>query len=263
MAEKKNQSQAEKAANEAKKKTASSGSSKTKNTKTSSPKAAAKKSAKAEKKAKVKTEYDTPMPSSVVIALLSLCLFILLLITAVNPDGALLKVIRSVLLGLLGQAAFYFSIPVLLYLFLIHTFGRKTDVVMRSVCSLVFLFLCGCIYHLTVQNQPMAKGMAVIADLYMTGISGESGGVICGGFAMLLRWACGNVMSYILLIVSGLLCLLGAMQITIPSIVRAIANRPRDEWEEEEEEEEYIEPAAVVVNHIANKQLEYKRQRRQ
>ena len=263
MAEKKHQSQAEKAANEAKKKSAGSGSLSNSKTKSPSPKAAAKKSEKAEKKANVNTEYDAPIPNSVMIAILSLCLFVLLLVTAIKPDGALLKVIRSVLMGLIGQAGFYFSIPVLLYLFMIHTFGRKTRVTMRSICALAFLFLCGAVYHLTVQTQGMAQGMALIADLYVTGISGGSGGVLCGGFAMVLRWACGNVMSYILLIVAAVLFLLGAMHITIPSIIRAIANRPREEWEDEEEEEDYIEPAAVVVNHIANKQLEYKRQRRQ
>ena len=263
MAEKKHQSQAEKAANEAKKKSAGSGSSANQKTKTQSPKAAAKKSEKAEKKAKVKTEYEMPIPNSVIIALLSLGLFVLFLVTAIKPDGALLKVIRSVVMGLIGQAGFYFSIPVLLYLFMIHSFGRKTKVTMRSICALIFLLLCGCIYHLTVQTQGMAKGMALIADLYVTGVSGGSGGVLCGGVSMLLRWACGNVMSYILLIVAAILFLHGAMQITIPSIIRAIANRPREEWDDEEEEEDYIEPAAVVVNHIANKQLEYKRQRRQ
>ena len=51
------------------------------------------------------------------------------------------------------------------------------------------------------------------------------------------------------------------MQITIPSIIRAIANRPRPDWEEDEDD--FIEPAAIVVNHIANKKIEQKRQRRE
>ena len=263
MAEKKPQSQAEKAVSEASKKRTSGGSAAPSKSKQPSPKAAAKKSAKAEKKAKVKTEYDTPIPNSALIALISLGLFVLFLVIAINPDGALLKVVQSVLMGLIGQAGFYFSIPALLYLFMVHTFGRKTNVTMRSICTLVFVFLCGCIYHLTVQTQGMASGFAVIVDLYQSGISGGSGGVICGGIALLMRWACGNVMSYIILILAAILFLLGAMQITIPSIIRAIINRPREEWDEDEEEEEYIEPAAVVVNHIANKQLEHKRQRRQ
>ena len=59
------------------------------------------------------------------IAVLSVVLFALFLAIAVNPDGALLRAMKSVILGLLGQAGFYFSIPALVYLFLIQTFGRK------------------------------------------------------------------------------------------------------------------------------------------
>ena len=51
------------------------------------------------------------------------------------------------------------------------------------------------------------------------------------------------------------------MQITIPSIVRAVQNRPRPDWKDEEQEE-CQEPAAVVVNHIANKHIEHLEQRR-
>ena len=263
MAEKKTQSRAEKAVTETKKKTASGGSSAKPKSAPPTGKAADKKAAKAEKKAKVKTEYDAPIPNSALIAVVSLGMFALLLIIAVNPDGALLKVIQAVLMGLVGQAGFYFAIPAMLYLFMVHTFGRKTNVTMRSICTLSFIFLCGCIYHLTVQTQGMAKGFALIADLYKSGIRGDSGGIFCGGMAMLLRWACGNLMSYIVLILGALLTLLGAVQITIPGIIRAIINRPREDWNDEEEEPEYIEPAAVVVNHITNKQLEYKRQRRE
>ncbi|MBQ8834582.1 MAG: DNA translocase FtsK [Oscillospiraceae bacterium] len=133
---------------------------------------------------------------------------------------------------------------------------------MRSICAVSFVLICGCIFHLTVQTQGMAEGFALIADLYTSGIDGRSGGVICGGIAMLIRWACGSWMSYIVLILFAIITLLGAMQITIPSLIRAIANRPRDDWEEDEEED-YVEPAAVVVNHIANKQIERKRQHRQ
>ena len=259
MAEKKAQSRAEKAVSETRKKTASSGTAAKSNSRTSKGK-----TARAEKNAKVKTEYDAVIPNSARIAIGCLCMFILLLLIAVNSDGAVVKVIHAVLLGLVGQAGFYFTIPAMLYLFMVHTFGRRTNVVMRSTCTLVFVFLCGCIYHLTVQTQGMASGFALIADLYKTGITGDSGGIFCGGAAMLMRWACGTVMSYVLLILSAILTLLGAVQITIPGIIRAIINRPREEWEDEDEEEaEYIEPAAVVVNHIANKQLEYKRQRRE
>jgi len=84
--------------------------------------------------------------------------------------------------------------------------------------------------------------------------------VFCGGLTVMIQWACGTPLTYLILILGAVLCLMGAMQITIPSLIQAIANRPRDDWEEEEEE---LEPAARVVNHIANKNIEKKRQKRE
>ena len=243
MAQKNPQSRADRAVTDAKKK------------------ASPKKGTASAKKNQAQSQKE-PVSFNIIAALVSAALFVLFLVISINPDGILLRAIQSFLLGMIGQAGFYFSIPALLYLFVIHTFGRKTNVTMRSVCVLVFVFLCGSIYHLAVQNQPMAEGFAVVKDLYLGGGEGITGGVLCGGFAMLLRWACGNVMSFILCGLAAAVALLGAMQITIPSIIRAIANRPREDWDEEEQRE-YVEPATVVVNHIATKQIEYKRQKRQ
>ena len=243
MAQKKRQSRADRAVTDAKKK--------------SSPKAGSASS----KKSQAQSGKDS-IPFSIIVALVSAALFVLFLVISIKPDGILLRAVRSFLLGMIGKAGFYFSIPALLYLFIIHTFGRKTNVKTRSLCVLVFVFLCGIIYHLAVQTLPLAKGFALIKELYLGGSDGSTGGVLCGGVAMLLYWACGKVISFILCGLAAVVVLLGAMQITIPSIIRAIANRPRPDWEEEEQHE-YVEPAAVVVNHIANKQIEHKRQKRE
>lgn len=255
MAKKQTATQAEKIVSESKKKASAS----------KTPAKAAKKSVpkktSSKKKPAVKTEYENPIPSGVATAIVSFFLFILLLLVSLKPEGALLMVVKSVVLGLIGQAGFYFSIPACFFLFFINTFGRKVSVRMRGVCALTFVFLCGLIYHLLVCSTLQAEGFAVISELYKGGISGRTGGVLCGGAAMLLRWGCGTPLSYFITILAAIFTLLGAMQITIPSLIRAIANRPREDWEEEEEA--YIEPAAVVVNHIANKKIEQKRQRRE
>ena len=254
MAQKNTPSRAEKAVSEAKKKTAA------KSAGTSS-KSSAKNGAQA-KSQTVKTEYDKPkLPVNAVVAIVSLLLFVVFAVMAVAPGGALMMFFQSIVLGLIGQVGFYFSIPALLYLFILHTFARKTAVKMRSICAVLCVFLCGCIHHLMVQPEVSAQGMALITQLYTGGINGSSGGVLCGAVAMVVYWACGSWMSYILLGTLAVIAVLGAMQITIPSIIRAIINRPRDDWDEEEED--YVEPAAAVVNHIANKQIEHKRQRRQ
>lgn len=234
----------------AKKKSAAKGSkAAAKNTKAKSP--------------KVRTEYDNRIPMTTVTAIVSFILFVLFLVICINPEGLILRVINDLLTGLIGKAGFYFSVPALLYLFIINTFGRKTAVTMRSVCTIAFVFLCGCIYHLAVQTQGIASGLALFPDLYLSGIDGRSGGVLCGGLAVLLRWAFGNTVSYIVIGIAAVLTLLGALEITVPSLIRAIINRPKDDWEDEEQQQIYVEPAAKVVNHIANKQIESKRKRRQ
>ena len=253
MAKKKKESQAEKIVSDTRKKTSAAGSaSKSKKSKT--------KKAPAKSVPKVKTEYENPVPAGVVVAILSLFLFLLFLAVSIKPEGALLMLIKTVVLGLMGQAGFYFLIPGFFYLFFINTFCRKTAVKMRGICTLVFVFLCGVLYHLLVHNTPMPEGLEMVKELYTGGISGTTGGVLCGGFAVLLRWGCGTFVAYLITILSAVLTLLGAVQITIPSIIRAIINRPRDDWEDDDD---YIEPAAIVVNHIANKKIEQKRQRRE
>ena len=255
MATKKTSSQAEKRVSTTKKRATADAGAKPASKKSQKPPKPVKKNP------KVKTEYDNFIPTNAIVAIFSLLLFILFAVISVRPDGALLKLIKSIVLGLIGPAGFYFSIPALLYLFVIHAFSRK-NAMMRSLCLLAFVLLSGGGYHLVVQNYEYAStGLMVIVDLYKGGATGASGGVICGGLAMLLRWSCGTTVSYIITITAAVFTLLGAFQITIPSIIRAIANRPRADWEEEEED--YIEPAAIVVNHIANKQIAHKRQQRE
>ena len=252
MADKK--SRAEKIVSDNKKKSASSKSKNTSKVKDSQKKT------ESVKKQPV-SQYENPIPATFVTAFISLAMFILFLMIAINPDGALLKFVQNIVLGLIGKAGFYFAIPGFLYLFVINTFGRKSSVRMRNFCVVTFVFCCGAIYHLSMPTAFMDQGIAMIPDLYKGGVEGTTGGILCGGFAYFLRWACGKPMTFLVLTVVAVITLLGAMQITIPSIIRAIINRPRDDFDEDEDD--YIEPAAIVVNHIANKKIQQKRQQRE
>ena len=249
MAQKKKSSGAQRAVNDTKKKAgASSGSGKGtaagKNTPTAIP-------------------GESRIPVRVVFALVSLGLFIFFLIMGINPEGALPEVFHAVINGLIGKVGFYFSIPALLYLFLIIISSKGKPIKMRSICLISFVLICGCVYHLTVNNQTFVGGFKIVKDLYVGGITGASGGLICGSIAMLVRWACGPWLPYLIFMVAGILTLLASMNITVPSIIRAIQNRPREDWEGEAYYEERPEPAERVVNHIANKRIEHNRQKRQ
>ena len=239
MAQKKSSSQAQKAASKSKSSKGNTG-----------------------KKGKQATaQQSAKLPSRFVSSAIFLGLFVQFLIIFLNQDGAVTKLVYQLLLGIFGSVTFYIAIPVLLYLFIIHAFSGKRPVMMRSISLGAFVLICGCIAHLMLPTGELRKGIGLVADLYIGGIGGTTGGLLCGCFAMLLKFLCGTVISMILLILLAVVSLLGGMQITIPSIIRAVQNRPRADWEEEEIEAQ--EPAEVLVNHIANKRIAHIEKKRQ
>jgi len=222
----------------------------------------AKDTEKAKKPEKKAAQEQTALPVRLITSVVCASLFILFLVMFLNPDGALLKLLLGFVLGLIGQVAFYVSIPALLYLFVIQAFSGKRPVIMRSICMICFILICGCIHQVAVISYvpDNAKLGQIVVYLWQGGESGSSAGILCGTIALLIEWLCGTAISYVIFVVAALLTLLAAFQITIPSIVRAVQNRPRADWEDDEEEVQ--EPAAVVVNHLANKRIERVEQRR-
>ena len=202
------------------------------------------------------------LPVRLISSVVCLAVFIVFLVAFCKSDGALVVLIERLVTGFIGQTGFIISIPAALYLFYIHAFSGKRPVMMRTICVLAFVLICGSISHLGLAPDNLPKGIRLIGELYTGGYVGSTGGVLCGGIAMIFQWLFDTVISYIIFIVAAVLVLLGGMQITITSIIRAIQNRPRAEWEDEEKPEKQ-EPAAVVVNHIANKRIEYIERRRQ
>ena len=241
MANQKRKSQAEKAVSAAKTKKNASRSRSAGKAKTS--------------KDNVKTR-ELSIPLRYIGAAIALGLFILLTVILVNPEGVLLRFFENVVLGMIGQVGFYVSIPALLYLFFILAFNTGKPVRMRSICLISFVILCGCISHLSLNPQNLSESFGMIKDLYTGGNDGSAAGVVCGGISYLITILCGRVISYIIFVVSAVITLLASMQITIPSIIRAIKERPRAEWEDDPKEQK-PDPAAVVVNHIANKRIAY------
>ena len=118
MAQKKESSQAEKAAL-AKKKNTSAG-------KTGTRK-------KTQQRVEKGGTEHTNIPVRLISSVVSLGLFLLFLIMLLQPDGFLIQFLLSFVLGLVGKVAFYVSIPALLYLFVIHAFSGKRPVRLRTV----------------------------------------------------------------------------------------------------------------------------------
>ena len=140
---KKSTSKAEKTVQDSKKKASAA----TASSKSSGKKTAAKKPPAVKKNPKVSTEYENPISSGVTGGIVCLFLFVLFVMILFKAEGALLLVTKSIVLGFLGEAGLLFFTPVFLYIAVINLFGRKIAVKMRSVCAVLFAFLCGVIYH--------------------------------------------------------------------------------------------------------------------
>ncbi|MBE6975750.1 MAG: DNA translocase FtsK [Ruminococcaceae bacterium] len=233
-------------------------------TKSQAQKAAAKRSSgKSGSKSKSQKSGDakTKIPVRLITSLVSLGMFVLFLVMFLWPRGIIVeKGLLPFIKGLIGNAGFYVAIPALLYLFGIQAFSGKRPVILRSVCLICFVLICGCLLQLSLPVPQDGTVGGKMAALYVGGSTGATAGLLCGGVALLLEALCGIVITYIIFIIAAILTLLASMQITIPSIVRAVQNRPRADWEDDQEEVQ--EPAAVVVNHLANKRIERVENRR-
>ena len=207
-----------------------------------------------------KKQNGFQIPPRVISSSVFLALFVLLLVVYLKPDGQIPRMLNASLCGLLGRVGFVISIPASLCLFMIHAFSNKRPVVTRSVFVGIFVLSCGCLFHLSSNYHITQTGMNVVRELYEGGIAGKTGGLICGGICAILTSLLGNILSYISLVILAIFSLLGAMQITIPSIIRAVQSRPR--LEDESKKEEKQDPASLVVNHIAQKRIQMKQERR-
>ena len=248
MAEKKQKTQAEKTASAAKSKKTNNNKD-TKNTKNT------------KKTTDVKpVEEESNIPVRLISSVILLSLAVLFTVILFASEGALLQVIEGLIHGLIGRTGYIVSIPVLFYLFFIHAFSGKRPIKLRTICLVLFVLLCGCVSHLNDISDIAPTGFDLISELYTKGISGRSGGVICGLLSYGIHWLCGPIISYILLIVAAIAMLFGGMGITVSGLVKAYRERPRPEWEEEKVP---VEPSAAVVNHITTKHIEHLEQKRQ
>ena len=207
-----------------------------------------------------KTHGTQQVPIRAISSIILAISFVVALIAFFLPEGLLVGFLHNLLHWLIGHTAYIILIPVLLYAFVIHAFSGKKPIQMRTICLFSFALICGCISHLSLNPQNLPQDASLISELAIGGVEGTTGGLLCGGLTMMLVLLFHRPLSYIILIISAVLTLLASLQITLPSIIRAIQNRPR--LDTEKVEKEVPEPAAVVVNHIANKHIEYVERRK-
>jgi len=155
-----------------------------------------------------------------------LCLLVLLCGMATNPEGKILQWLRDGLLGFFGKGSFYISIFGLFFLMVIHFGKDRSKLKARTLCMVGFILLFGVLQHLvtsgiTLDNTPDS----LMKVLWIEGIAGSSGGMICGGVGVALRYLLGRWMSILIIFVCWITTLLVAMNISAMSMLNAVRSR--------------------------------------
>ena len=195
------------------------------------------------------------LPVKTLCGLGCLLLFVILLIVLIRPDGALILAVKALIYGFFGSVGFFILVPVSLIYGIILLVTNDKPIIARSICLGAFVLCCGAISHLLLDMPEYHDFFGLIGTLFSGGVEGTTGGLICGGIAMLLEWGLGTAVSLVILFVLAALTLMGVFQITVPGLIAAFKSRPRAEWELEKKPRQ--DPAEVVVHTIAAKRIEY------
>lgn len=201
-----------------------------------------------------KTQSKSEFPYRIVSAGVLLVLAVLALIACISTEGSVPYGIRMLLCGLFGKIGFYLS-PVMLFCFVwMVARHRGWKLTLRCV-SLALLWVTICALSQLSAGFPdtLNPGTTFLSYLFDQGTKGFGGGVLGGYAGYGLFETMGKGAGIFTAVVLCILFFMMSIGITIPSLIRAIQNRPRAPKEPREEEDR----AARVVNHIANKAIEH------
>ena len=189
------------------------------------------------------------------------CLFLaaLLLLGLFGVQAFLISPLVDLVRGLTGSGIFVLPFS-LLAAFLILLFHDGRPVRLRVSCALGVSLGVGILGHLFAATAEIEWGFPMVVELWKTGVEHTSGGVIAGFLAMLLRDCISLAGATVLTVVLMVVALLFTFRLTIPGLFRAYRERPRPEYEPPQRE--HADPAKVLVDHVAARQMQKTERRR-
>ena len=182
------------------------------------------------------------------------CLFlgVFTILCCFGVDAVILNLMTGLFKGLLG-AGFYilpFSFLMGFVILLLHD-GRP--VALRVTCAFLLAVTIGALVHIF-SGGDVPWGAGIVGELWSGGIAGTSGGLLSGLLAQTLSAIISRIGAVILLLCALLMELITCLNMTIGGIITAIRERPRVAYEEPQRE--HPDPAKVIVDHVAQKQIE-------
>ena len=189
------------------------------------------------------------------------CLFLaaLLLLGLFGVQAFLISPLVDLVRGLIGSGIFVLPFS-LLAAFLILLFHDGRPVRLRVSCALGVSLGVGILGHLFAATAEIEWGFPMVVELWKTGVEHTSGGVIAGFLAMLLRDCISLAGATVLTVILMVVALLFTFRLTIPGLFRAYRERPRPEYEPPQRE--HADPAKVLVDHVASRQIQKTERRR-
>ena len=187
-------------------------------------------------------------------ACVCLVLALLTILCCFHVNAAILNLLASLFQGLLG-AGFYILPFSFIMSFLILILHDGRPVALRVTCTFLTAALIGSLVQLVSSGFSPAWSWSMITDAWDSGIAGAAGGVISGGFAGILALLISRVGAVIVVIAGLLLCILTSLNMTVASIITAIKNRPRMEYDEPQRE--HKDTAQVLVDTVATRHIEH------
>ncbi len=195
-------------------------------------------------------------------ALICLCLLFISALASFSVKSIFTNLWSTLINGLFGSTV-RFVVPFsLLVMTGILTFHDNRPITARLISAGMMVICIGALAHL-LSEFTYSKDVPLLSALWKGGSEGVTGGVICGLVAMALEACIAKIGAAVILAAGLIVCILYALNMTIPSIYRAIQNRPRLEKREKEEEEEKPDVAAVIVNRVAQHRIDRIQQKRE
>ena len=222
------------------------------------------KKSKPKSNSKSKKKSDVKEPSRRWIgALICLCLFFISLLACFGVKSIFTNVWAVLIKGLFGSTVLYVVPFSLFAMTAILSFHGNRPITVRLICAGMMVICIGALAHL-MSEFTSRWDAALLSALWKGGSQGLTGGVICGLVAMGLEACIAKIGAAIILAVVLIVCILYALNMTIPNIFHAIQNRPRLEKQEREEvEDEKPDAAAAIVNRVAQHRIDRIQQKRE
>ena len=189
------------------------------------------------------------------------CLFLaaLVLLGLFGVNAVFITFVVDLIRGLIG-AGIYVMPAALVLDFVILLFHDGRPVRLRVTCTMAVALCVGILAHLWGSAARIDWGFTMVGELWRSGVARESGGLLAGFLAMFLELIISQIGAVLLTVLLLVLSLLASLNMTVASLYRAIKDRPRPEYDPPVKE--HRDAAEVLVEHVAQKQIQRAERRR-